>query len=371
MNATRSFESVLHEVGRCVPYTERPSGEPLATKPAALSRPAEAALAASMNPVDHAILTWLNHFARHAYLFDVAVSAVAHADLLKGGLLTAALLWFWFGDGPSRARHREIVVATAVACVAAIVVGRLMALALPFRLRPFQNPALSFVLPYGSGDGLREWSAFPSDHAMLFATMATGLWFVSRRLGVAVHLYALAFIYFPRVYLGLHHPTDIAAGALLGVAFGAAANGERLRGTLSRLPLRWAQAHAPSFYVLAFLAALQVATMFGEARHLASGAFSAARVAWCSVSTGGDTVRCRPHHPAARPAGEALAAAAPASAAGLDVRTVPVADACETLSRCRGPRGCDPAEVRVIVERLGRSGGAALERTPTAVPAAQ
>jgi membrane-associated phospholipid phosphatase len=31
--------------------------------------------------------------------------------------------------------------------------------------------------------GLDAWTSFPSDHATLFAALATGLWFASRRAG--------------------------------------------------------------------------------------------------------------------------------------------------------------------------------------------
>jgi undecaprenyl-diphosphatase len=60
-----------------------------------------------------------------------------------------------------------------------------------------------------------EDSSFPSDHATLAAAIATGLCVADRPLGrfVAVAAAAMAF---DRVYLGVHYPSDVAAGLVLG-----------------------------------------------------------------------------------------------------------------------------------------------------------
>jgi membrane-associated phospholipid phosphatase len=61
------------------------------------------------------------------------------------------------------------------------------------------------------------------DHAILFAALAVGVLFASRRLGVLALTYTALCIIGPRVYLGWHWPTDVLAGALLGAAFAAGA----------------------------------------------------------------------------------------------------------------------------------------------------
>lgn len=222
-----------------------------------------------MNWFDRDILAWMNHFARLSYPVDVTIAWIATSNALKGGLATVVLLWFWFGDAPDQRRNREVIVATFAAAAMAIIAGRALALLLPFRVRPAHNVEIGFVAPYGYSDILRGWSAFPSDHAMLFMAMATGLWFLSRRLGLVAYLYTGVVILAPRVYLGMHHPTDVVFGALLGVTLAALANAEPIRARLASLPLRWSTAHARSFYAAAFLVALQVATMFDAPRQFA------------------------------------------------------------------------------------------------------
>jgi undecaprenyl-diphosphatase len=106
-------------------------------------------------------------------------------NLLKGGVIML-LLWYALfephGQGRFRQRY-ELLLGSALLSIAAILVARSLALLLPFRLRPMGSPALDFQLPPGANLKLLRWSSFPSDHAVLFFTTATGIFFVSRPLG--------------------------------------------------------------------------------------------------------------------------------------------------------------------------------------------
>jgi membrane-associated phospholipid phosphatase len=78
--------------------------------------------------------------------------------------------------------------------------------------------------------------SFPSDHAIVAAALAAGLWLINRQLGVIGAALALLEGY-SRVYLGQHYPHDVLAAYLLSglIVFG----GWRLvRGPLLRLESR-------------------------------------------------------------------------------------------------------------------------------------
>ena len=178
-----------------------------------------------MNSFDFEIITWLNQFSQHSDTFDKFVGILSVNHLVKGGVLAMLLWWAWFKTGETHAHNREKITSTLFSCVFGFMLARALALTLPFRLRPRHNPNLPFSLPEGADPTLLDgWSSFPSDHAVLFFALSTGLFFISKRAGVFAFVYTTVMIALPRVYLGLHYPTDILAGAVVGIAVAAASN---------------------------------------------------------------------------------------------------------------------------------------------------
>ena len=174
--------------------------------------------------LDLPTLYGLNQFAGVSGTFDRLVSNAVHVHLLKGGVVMAVLWWLWFrGAGPDQERTRQRLILTMAGGIAGVAIARTLAALLPMRLRPIHEPGIEFVLPLGmEATVLDGWSSFPSDHAVLFFALATGFWFVSRVAGAVTLAYAAVIICLPRIYLGLHYPTDILAGALVGIAVASA-----------------------------------------------------------------------------------------------------------------------------------------------------
>ena len=223
-----------------------------------------------MNWFDVHIVLFLNHFANHWRWFDGTV-AHAYSTNLIGGAGTMAIAWYALFDPKEKDQLRqrnELLLTTLLLCVVAIMVARALALGLPFRSRPVWTPALNFQLPHASQPVLLGWSSFPSDHAALFYTLATGIFFVSRPLGWLAFSWVVAVISFPALYLGVHWPTDVIVGACLGVVFAQLAKVPRLRESVQQFTARWYRQQPGLFFAALFLWSYEIANLFEDARRL-------------------------------------------------------------------------------------------------------
>ena len=57
--------------------------------------------------------------------------------------------------------------------------------------------------------------SFPSDHSTAAFAIAFAVFFLSRKVGIGF-LVAATMVALSRVFVGLHYPSDVAAGALIG-----------------------------------------------------------------------------------------------------------------------------------------------------------
>ena len=140
------------------------------------------------------------------------VTALADALVPLYALATVAL-WLLarpYGNPRWKLASASALVAAAVALAVNQVISHLWA-----RPRPFtDHPDLTHVLTARTTD-----PSFPSDHAAAAFAIAFAVLALSRRAG-ALFLVAATAIGLSRIALGMHYPSDVLAGALVG--FGAA-----------------------------------------------------------------------------------------------------------------------------------------------------
>lgn len=224
-----------------------------------------------MNIFDHQIITYVNRFSQNFWVFDSFIVFLSDNQLLKGGVLTTIIWWVWFKNEKHSSHNRKYIILTLFTSVVAMALAKTLALTLPFRLRPLHEKSLHFLPPHEMlPDVLGGWSSFPSDHTVLFFTLSTGLFFVSRRIGAFTLFYTTLFIAFPRVYLGLHYPTDIIAGAIIGTTIALLGNIYLVNNMFIQSIVNWSSSMPSLFYPLFFLLTYQIASLFDSSREIIS-----------------------------------------------------------------------------------------------------
>jgi undecaprenyl-diphosphatase len=221
-----------------------------------------------MNGFDLTVLHFVNSFAGHSHLADAIIAHMSEDLLLNGGFVMALFWWAWMNsDGSSHPEKREILIFGLVGSVFSLFIARGLALSMPFRERPLANSQAGVTIPYGfNHSDLMDWSSFPSDHATLFFCLAVTLWMISRRLGVIAICHAVFFVSLPRIYAGVHYPTDILAGAALGGGFAFLATDKHLRSLIATPALKCLHLYPAAFYTVFFLWTFEIAEMFNTVR---------------------------------------------------------------------------------------------------------
>jgi len=220
-----------------------------------------------MNSLDAEIINTLNQMSQVSWIADLTVKFISDNHLVKGGVLLAIFWWGWFRAEKNQPVVRVHLIASLFGCFIAMALARALALLLPFRLRPLHEEGLSFLLPYNmKPTALEGWSSFPSDHAVLFFALSTGMFYISRRVGIFALLYTTLFVGLPRIYLGLHYPTDIIGGAFIGIVVALLCQSNSLLIKISTSALGYSSTRPEIFYPLFFVITYQVADMFENSR---------------------------------------------------------------------------------------------------------
>lgn len=168
--------------------------------------------------IDEALVLWLNGFVGRSALLDALMEALV-SDYLVPVLSSLVLLGLWFSGSSDAERYRNQLV-TLTGGIAVGFANALVTIAnlLTFRDRPFADLDINLFF-YAPTD-----SSFPANPASVGFAIATVVWVRHRRLGAA--LYVLASLWgLARVYAGVHYPTDILGGAILGVIAASLATG--------------------------------------------------------------------------------------------------------------------------------------------------
>lgn len=182
--------------------------------------------------MDHSTYLQINQFAERTSWLHGPAKAYGQYGIVAFALL---LLVGWWRARRSGDLAADAGVAWAGgAALVALAIGQVVG-GLVNRARPYEAVPAAHVLLSRTTD-----FSFPSDHATAVGAVAVGLWLVDRPLGRVAAALALLMAA-TRVYAGVHYPSDVLAGLLLGglVAFGGAKPATRLGESLLRRMARF------------------------------------------------------------------------------------------------------------------------------------
>jgi membrane-associated phospholipid phosphatase len=224
--------------------------------------------------LDLAIFHAVNDFCGN-WTLDRLAMYEENNSLFKGGVFLALYWWFWFTPQPDRRQaNRRTIVIALVGTILALALNRALADFLPFRVRPmyalnigYREPSIPFH------ENLEHWSSFPSDNATYWFALSYGLYRLKRPLGLVAMLYSTLWMCLVRLYLGIHYPSDLVVGAVLGPAVVWFV--ERWlapRATFTSIvmaPIFTLEQKRPDiFYAVAFVISFELTVMFDDLRDL-------------------------------------------------------------------------------------------------------
>lgn len=170
-----------------------------------------------MMSVDTAVFHWINGLAHRSGALDAIMIAVASDAPI---VFAVVLLACWARWRPEWQRAAALA---GVAALSGLALGQVVGRLLP-RARPYLVTSATVLVTHAPD------TSFPSDHAILAFAVTTVLARLNRALGIALGSFSLVLL-FARVLIGVHYPTDVIGGALLGAASGWAV------GRLATVPL--------------------------------------------------------------------------------------------------------------------------------------
>jgi undecaprenyl-diphosphatase len=157
----------------------------------------------NFSQLDYQWFQGINHLASVYPFFNPMMAFFA--DKLDY-LFYLAVVIYWFTRTES---NRRMVFQTLLSALLALETNKLIG-AIYHRDRPFVHHHVIQLIQHEAS------ASFPSNHAAAAFAVATSIWLWRRKDGWIWFVFAAA-IAFSRIWSGIHYPTDIVAGTILGI----------------------------------------------------------------------------------------------------------------------------------------------------------
>jgi undecaprenyl-diphosphatase len=158
---------------------------------------------------DYALFRAINNLAGHWPWLDGLMRLLVNEYFVPTTMaLALVIMWFWGRDEKERTHYHRTVILAALSLITANIVLKGINL-LYFRPRPFDAHQVNLLF-------YKPWdSSFPSNPATTGFSIAVAVALQDPIWGIPFLILAVLFG-FSRIFCGVHYPSDVLAGALLG-----------------------------------------------------------------------------------------------------------------------------------------------------------
>lgn len=221
--------------------------------------------------IDHAFFDFFGKITRQSWALDTLIVQMFRTNTAKIVPLLACIVWLLF-ERRRQGKNIEFFILLLIGSFLAMTLSRIMQNFSAYRPRPLHNSSIEYQLPFGiEVSALEGWSSFPSDTSALAFSIASGIFLASNRLGFVAFLWTIIVVAFPRAYAGLHYPSDLMGGALIGLLCTTGFAPLILYAVTRKVKLVINGKWEPLLWTLVFLYLFQMGAMFDDIRRY--GAF--------------------------------------------------------------------------------------------------
>jgi len=169
--------------------------------------------------MDLSVLYFLNKLAASGGIAGTLIGMFTENPLLRGGPIFFCICYLWFSTNDVNVRIKIIM--GGIACILGVLISVFCQSHLPIHVRPVYDNRLGIVniLRWNQDSTDKRIYSFPSDTATLYFALVTIVFLQSRKMGLLTLLWAVLTVGVCRVAVGVHYPSDILAGMILGTTF--------------------------------------------------------------------------------------------------------------------------------------------------------
>ena len=149
----------------------------------------------------------INGLANNSKILDfIGIFLADYFQYILGAILIALFIW---------KKNRLMVISAAISVFLSRLIIAEIIKNIVHRARPYVVLETARKIINGNTD----FKSFPSGHAAIFFAIATAVYLHNKKLGIWFFVAAIL-MGIARIFVGVHWPTDILAGAMIGIVSG-------------------------------------------------------------------------------------------------------------------------------------------------------